>query len=439
MNYCRAGWINNPVRIEKEGGHAPPFALGGSMAESRNYAKTRQMVDFNNVLSKIGNNGLYCIDRGVYSIIRQIIKDRALWRTTYYTNLRIDGYDIPDIEDFVPIDRALSEFLGGGDMSCNLLDGLKGIEAAIRAIQCGNGGGINAGTDGQLRYGTGRVYSAPTSNEAAAAAGFDDMSAYDAHKCDAANAIIDGLIASINNLAGLSLFQLVAGGTVLFAVGLLSNPPLAIVALVAGLGLATGAFYSLANAIDDNRQSLVCALYNSDDTITAYDELKANLSEIVIEVYGVEVGISVIVDMLAYMCNTDVLSALFTKIGLPAIEGAVECGCGNDWVYVNEYQPNPNNVTLTISGDYAYATSTDSSNGRYIVQLSFSEPISITLDIIGAVVVDPDFDAAFSDSNGGYSYQGYAQFIEDINNSSSVSGLYVKSAVAPFSVEITRN
>lgn len=408
------------------------------MPDWRNYAKNRQMVSFNEFIADSSEYGLYCINKGVYRVLRYLAKERGLWRSTYYINLFDNGYTCPDVDEFIPIDRAISEFLGENDMSCDLLSGLRGIESAIRAIQCGGGGGgISVGPDGGIRYGSGRLYESPASDGAAQSLGFEDLTAYNEHKCQAANAIVSGLIASINNLAGLSLFNLVAGGTVLFAVGLLSNPPMAIIVLLAGLSLATGAFYGLADAIDNNRQSLVCKLYNSPDTIAAYDNFKADITGLIIEVYGVEVGVSVIVDLVASMCNTDVLNSLYNNVGLPSVGNLLPCNCGEGWITQLDGYYNTQDNQLTISGKSAYFTVSAVWAGNYAIICQLNSANVVSLSLSGVVEGHPYFEGSFVDEHGEHNYQGYEQFLSDISGANGVIGFYVRSSVGHFKGSVT--
>lgn len=404
------------------------------MPEWRNYAKNRQMVSFDEFIADSSEYGLYCINKGIYRVLRYLAKERGLWRSTYYINLFDNGYTCPDVDEFIPIDRAISEFLGENDMSCDLLSGLRGIEAAIRAIQCGNGG-VSVG-GGVPRYGSGSYVGSPTTEQEAIDAGFSSLSGYNEHKCHAANAIVDGLVASINNLAGYSLINLIAGGTVLFAVGLLSNPPMAIIVLLAGLGLATGAFYGLADAIDNNRQSLVCELYNSPDTIAAYDNFKAAITDVTVEVYGVEVGVSVIVDLVASMCNTDVLNSLYNNVGLPSVGNLLPCDCGGDWIAQLDGYYNTQDNQLTISGKAAYFTVSAVWGGTYAIICRLNSANVVSLSLSG-VQETPYWEASFVDDRGEHHYEGYEQFLSDISGASGVTGFYVRSSVGNFKGSVT--
>ena len=101
------------------------------MSDYRKYSNTRQLVDFNNAVSGLGDFGLYCISGGVMSIIRVLLKERGLWRSTYVIDRDDGGYFVPSLEDFGQIDEAISEFLGGSDMTCDLKASLLGIGATV--------------------------------------------------------------------------------------------------------------------------------------------------------------------------------------------------------------------------------------------------------------------------------------------------------------------
>src|SRR3989337_2033864 len=120
------------------GGDSPHFALWEmTMSEFRKWPKTttRTIIDFDRLIDRLQSQGdtLVCLPVALVDIIRKLLRDRGLWRTTYAKDQDDIGYTIPTEEEFKPIEDMISEFLWEtNEMRCqDLINALNGIAASI--------------------------------------------------------------------------------------------------------------------------------------------------------------------------------------------------------------------------------------------------------------------------------------------------------------------
>src|SRR3989337_4144876 len=98
------------------GGDSPHFAFWEkTMSEFRKWPKTttRTIIDFERLLGRLDTEGdtLICAPVALVDIIRKLLRDRGLWRTTYAKDQYETGYTLPTTEELKPIDDMISEFL----------------------------------------------------------------------------------------------------------------------------------------------------------------------------------------------------------------------------------------------------------------------------------------------------------------------------------------
>jgi len=294
--------------------HSPISFQGGMMPEFRAYYDKRQIVDFNSVVGDLGTDGIYCVDNGVMRILRYLVSTRGLWRSTYCIDSFESGYTIPNVSEFLLIERAISEFLGGKDMSCDLVSALNEIRDAILSKSCG--GNLSESTmSSSGRWGSGVNYQRPASfgQEGDLFATEEDFSA---SLCMKANWLVDGLIASIGNLSYVSLAEALLGGVALGVVAFMSVPPagaLVALALAVGVSFALSDFCSnLQEYIRDNREDFICAIYNSENSDELFDAID-ELIDIAIASIGVTVGQEALAFVVMAFIDTDVLAQVYSN------------------------------------------------------------------------------------------------------------------------------
>lgn len=296
------------------------------MDDERKYYRTRQLIDYNEVVSRSGQKAILCVDSSILPILRKLVSTRGLWRTSYFTARNDDTYIIPSPAEFSAIDNTIGEFLAEGinDMSCDIVDAIRELKSVVAASACCSSTTYNSATG---RWG-GEGLTAPTTF-----GGTNDEFATEQdwldHRCSAANSIVDGLIASCNNLAAFNTLQSLLGVGVLVAVPFMSAPP---AGFFIALGVALGASFglaalgvALANEIADNRAEYVCAIYSSDLAVDAYDNLAELVESAVVSLGFGAVGLDELVALVMGFVSVDVLNQVYTNVGLPAPMAPVDC------------------------------------------------------------------------------------------------------------------
>jgi len=296
------------------------------MSEFRKWPKTttRTIIDFDRLVSRLQLQGdtLICVPVALVDIIRKLLRDRGLWRTTYAKDQDDIGYTIPTEEEFKPIEDMISEFLWEtNEMRCqDLISALNGIAASISGCCQNSGPGYISDGEGGFWYGTEAPL--PLPDTFGGAGEFESEAAFNVHRCTAANNIISGLILSLNAWSVLSLAGLVAGA--LIVAFFVTAPPLALFLVLAGAGFSFGAMATLSSYINDNRQSWVCAIYNADSYASMLVEIDTRISDMVIalDIGAFEVPIT---DLIHGALSTDVFNTAFSVVGLPPVTDGIDC------------------------------------------------------------------------------------------------------------------
>lgn len=208
---------------------------------------------------------LLCVPRFSWLQARNLMRGYGLRLNAYameYTSL---GYFPPDAQLFDQIDESISDFLGEDDMCQELTEALNNLAAAFTAGCCGTGS-----------YGAGEEEPAPTTSVDDGEdppPGFDTYAEYRTYKCAVANRIIEGIRQDIVWLGAGTLVTLTASGLV---AALLTPIPgdeiLLLVGFVVSLllqGVLASTAAGVEEEVDDNRQSLVCLLYDAENATEA--------------------------------------------------------------------------------------------------------------------------------------------------------------------------
>lgn len=228
-----------------------------------------------------------------------------------------------------------------------ILEALQSIAASlqVQANSCGCSNGPGIVTDnGDIFFGNEPPLEQPTSFGQPGDE-FATKAEYLAFKCKVANAIVDGVIATLSSMSSLSFIALTAGATVLgvtTVIGLFLIPPMAILIALMVSGIAFIAFSVLANALDDIREELVCALYISVNAQDAYNALKDAL-ENEASVLGWTVSqIGQLSDFIMQLAPINTMNNLFKLLELPAaFSGQIDCsvcGCVILWTFDEDAQ-----------------------------------------------------------------------------------------------------
>lgn len=167
--------------------------------------------------------------------------------------------------------------------------------------------------------------------------GFASWEVYYLHKCRAANAIVDGFILQLNTFSIMTIISfLTVSASLVVIFGAL--PPLAIglviVWLVAMVETRHYLAY-LADYISENRESFVCALYNSPTVADAIDAFLTNIDD-GIEALALEApSPSQIRQIVNALCDGGVFSKLYNAVFEVFYPDADCSGCaqGGEWTF----------------------------------------------------------------------------------------------------------
>lgn len=395
------------------------------MAEKKAYAKTRQMVDFNAVVSAIGDNGLYCIDKGVYQIIRQILKDRAFWRTTYYKSLHNDGYIIPTVEDFNAVDNALSEFFLGGDMSCDIVQALNQIEDAIRDMAAKNstcGSGAGSGGSGV----TGGAASDFVSDGANFPDGFPDKPYFDAYKCNMAEFILRNIEVDIQAMVNIQASEVSVAGLIATLVTPIPLDDIAMaavtIATIIGEAYFDAVLTEIEEAIEDNRSELRCLLYNAISTEDAHNSIIGWIAD--------NLG-----DMASGLLNLffgfDNLNRLFQKTNIPVSLGADCSMCGAELIYIQPQYSNSDVLDWDLTSSVFSWTADGSTGGISGVSIHADSPVIVSGFYLANYNSGLSWRVEYNDSTNQMG-TGYSELVT-ATEVKPVTGIVVQMNAAAFS------
>lgn len=299
--------------------------------ETRQYYSSRQVIDVDTFLSEMGTSYIMCVTKAQLHALRVMAKTRLLWPTTWAKERYEQSYSLPEGQDWDAIDNHISKWIAESETveMCNeaLIEALNGIASNIRlASCCWEGGPGLMDIDGTPYYGSQTPLSEPTAFGVGEE--FATEEEYNAHKCETANAIVDSMILTLDGLGGLTFANLAAATVLAIVVGLglVFVPPIGVITAILVAGLAFGFFVDMANEVSDNKEALVCSLYNATDAIDAYDDFKGTMESLAVDIGVAEVQLSSVSALIMQIAPVDTMNALFSAVGLPEVPGTpVDC------------------------------------------------------------------------------------------------------------------
>lgn len=346
------------------------------------------------------DNILACLSRRDIFIIRSYLWPFVEWRTRFARpvsgNVWEESTD-DEFNAFMGAIQSLEEKLG--DSMGNCFDGMVEIANAIRAIAdkpCCNGG---VGGDGGLVsswvdeegvshpiYGTQPPY---INDGETPPPGFDTFEDYLTNKCQVANLVFDGWLQTMRNLSLITVFNATGLATLLglsFA-GIIAFPPAAIpiaVGLLLTLGSFVVMFDELADNLQENKESIVCDLYNS-STVETMTAVLADALDVAIALISTTGPIGELLKGVALLLvNSDTLGQLLSGVAGLSYPGA-DCsacgGCELSFLVVDGITCGVGD--LSANGEVRTLTSVSTSYG-YIIGFSVDcecSPGGFTLDI----------------------------------------------------------
>jgi len=298
--------------------------------EYRRYNNKREIIKLDLVQEgDYTDNVVVCVPKFSYDVARALLLHYGKYRTTYAVEYSELFYKLPGDVEFDVIEASLDKFLGSRDMSCDLVTALNNINATIKNQACCGVAGSGQMINDQFYYGSQEPLIAPTTF-GGEGDDFATEEAYDGHRCEAANAIVDGLIYGLGSWSLLTLGALTAGAIAVGLAAIFLTPPVAAFLALAAEGIAFGVLATIANAIDDDREALVCLLYNSETATGAYDNLNGYIDDLVVDLGFIEIEVSLLVALVMQFAPIDTMNALYSAVGLPTVASPVDCAACED-------------------------------------------------------------------------------------------------------------
>ncbi|MGI9251405.1 MAG: hypothetical protein ACR2PR_09420 [Pseudohongiellaceae bacterium] len=252
------------------------------MSETRKYLRSnnRQLINYDFVVGKSGENRMVCIDVGFLEICKALAVTRGRWKSTYVKSLGETFYTTPTDSEMTAIENIIAEGLIQMTDCNDIEQAIDQLTAAVTALsgggcECGSGGA--GGTSPPLDPTT---TDDPTQPGGTPPAGYSTWAEYQGRKCDIATWIVDSLEDDLIWLEGGALGALAVGAASVGLVSFLSGGTLtAIVALSVGvIGLGASAISELKDAVTANKEGLVCSLYEADNATSSQADFQAALA-----------------------------------------------------------------------------------------------------------------------------------------------------------------
>lgn len=309
------------------------------MAETRPYTRAgrRNIIDGVDLLSKSGSDVLICVPQISLEAARIFLAQRGLWRTSYAMAYGDSDYTIPTVEEFEPIEQAISQFLEDTTlMNCtDLATELAAISDGIAALGASSGCGCGAGGAGQTPppidpTDTGDI----TQSTGTPPDGYTTWEQYQAAKCDIATWIVQNLLDDVRWFQVVQISTLTVGGLAAGIVSVLSAGTLAAIlaVLLSILAYEVTMLEDAEDTIVTYFDDLVCAILGGTDAQTSIDNflsvLNARLDVVVLD----PISNFLLKQLLAYWTDTtqfNLLYAPYDEVIARQIPGGADCAaCG---------------------------------------------------------------------------------------------------------------
>lgn len=382
-----------------------------------------------------------CVTKAQLHALRVMAKTRLLWPTTWAKERYEQVYLLPDSADWDLIHAHISDWIAESEVIelCNsqLVNALETIATNIRLSSCCFEGGSGLQQiGGNTYYGTATPLSPPT--VFGPGEEFETEAAWETHKCEVANGIVNGLIGSLNGVSLLTLTSLIASSVLVAVVGigLIAVPPVAAITACIAAGLTFAFFSTLATEIGNNRQSLVCLLYNANGAIDAYDQFKAAIEQLSVDLGLIEVEVGAIIDLVMQYAPVETFNALYEAIDLPPIGGdtvdcQAACTCPDYDVFYGTFNETNNRLTSQLVSTYHRGYMRFNHNGT-----AFCGPnVAITVTLISGAPASGTGQAyIINDVDGNPVYSS-----DTIPPAGTVGGsIYIRDAVAPYNTFVVQ-
>lgn len=353
-----------------------------------------------------------CLSSRDVFIIRSYLFPYAQWRTRLarpvygnYWQLATEAEYTQLLDDLEALDAKLTE----DKMSC-IDNGLTKIAEALTLMAqkmcCGDapadGGVVGiAGENGEIPiYGSGPLLEI---TEGVPPEGFETWGDYLANKCQVANGIFDGALSALSILSTIT-FTSVTSLAVILGLALapiLPFPPVAIpvmIGLLVGLAGFYAAFGLIKDELENNRESIVCDLYNS-NTVETMTSVFADALDAAIAQIGVPSTVGVLLKSAALLLvNGNTLNQLQSGIAGYVVYSDADCtSCEQDQV-IHQQTDYPQSWENMASFEYEYGVQYELSSYNFASGTELQEFAYVAVDF--GQLVDVEFDVAFWSAPG---------------------------------------
>ncbi len=236
-----------------------------------NYVSTRIVTDLRDGLPE-EQSVVLCMDTFIWALCRDLVYGYGGRDTTFATAYTDAGYSTPDVATMDDIDARIGDFLKEDDLTCDLSE----LIQQLTDSGCGCSGEKGS-------WGAGSTEPPASTFEDTGSnfpPGFADRDEYDTYKCETANRIMAGMQRDMDFLAGGTILTL---SLTAFFASLFTPIPFDDVATLFGVGVALatqgvliGAATAVSTLIDDEKEAIVCALFEGTDA----SDVKGNLNDI---------------------------------------------------------------------------------------------------------------------------------------------------------------
>ena len=301
--------------------------------------------------------------------------DRVYWDTIKYFSELAHKEIIRDMEcDFQAGFETLAEAITSAS-NASAIDRLAQAVGNLVARQCcegqsnltTNGGIVSTIDDGDGNtipiYGTQPPATIP---ETGFPPNYESEEDYLNDKCRLANMVFDGWLGTMRGLGAITVFNATALATLigLALASVIIMPPAAIPVMIVSL-LALGGFVAmfvqLADQLQENRQSIICDLYNS-DTVETMTELLSDALDVAIGALEVAGPVGALLKTVALvLVNSDTLSQLLNGAATLGYPDA-DCSMCVESVRIFDYCSEATTLlegelTFNVTSQYQCATS----------------------------------------------------------------------------------
>ncbi len=318
------------------------------MGETRKYPRSgrRSLISTPEILAKSGENVLVCVPIPALEIIRQIVRNRGYWRTTYASSYSDDFYTLPGDTDFDTITGFLDLFLEATTkMDCNdLITELDDIGNAITALSLGGGCGCGAGGGGATSPAddptdTGDI----TLSTGTPPSGYVDWAAYQVAKCDLATYIVQSLLDDLRWWQTVQIATMTLAGLTAGMVSILSA--FTLTAILAGLLAVLAYEFTMLEDAEDQMitgfEDLVCAILSGETSAESQANFIAEMDAQMTAAITDPISEFLVIQLLTVWTDSEFFNLLYAPYedylmhSIPAGADCSACGlsCKNFQVY----------------------------------------------------------------------------------------------------------